>query len=84
MHQQTATWDRAIAVLSCPADPRAAMLFNPVDQHGYTCYLAVAGLEIYDDKGIMYAHSSVRAESVTDGLRADYECFAYGYNNNRP
>ena len=68
LEQQTATWDKAIAVLACPADPRAGFLYNPIDQHGYTSYLAVAGLEIYDDLGIMFAESRVRATDVSDGL----------------
>ena len=68
LEQQTATWEKAIAVFTCPADPRAGMLCNPNDQHGYTSYLAVAGLEIYDNAGMMYANSCVRAEDVTDGL----------------
>jgi prepilin-type N-terminal cleavage/methylation domain-containing protein/prepilin-type processing-associated H-X9-DG protein len=68
LEQQTATWDKAIAVLTCPADPRAGILCNPIDQHGYTSYLAVAGLEIYDNTGIMFADSRVRAEDVSDGL----------------
>jgi prepilin-type N-terminal cleavage/methylation domain-containing protein/prepilin-type processing-associated H-X9-DG protein len=68
LEQQTATWDKAIALLTCPADPRAGYLYNPIDQHGYTSYLAVAGLEIYDDQGIMFAGSQVRAQDVSDGL----------------
>src|SRR5207245_7299333 len=50
LEQQNATWDQALVALACPADPRAANLYNPIDQHGYTCYLAVAGYEIYDDQ----------------------------------
>ncbi len=68
LERQNATWDQVIAVLSCPADPRGSLLYNPLDGHGYTSYLAVAGLEIYDTQGMMYLNSSVRATDVTDGL----------------
>jgi prepilin-type processing-associated H-X9-DG protein len=68
LQQQNATWDKALAALTCPADPRAGVFYNPIDQHGYTSYLAVAGLEIYDDLGIMFLESSVRATDVSDGL----------------
>ncbi len=67
LEQQTATWDKAIAVLSCPADPRA-VLYNPIDERGYTSYLAVAGHETVDTQGMMFANSRVRATDVTDGL----------------
>jgi prepilin-type N-terminal cleavage/methylation domain-containing protein/prepilin-type processing-associated H-X9-DG protein len=68
LEQQNATWDLALAVLTCPADPRAGNLYNPTDGHAYTCYLAVAGEQIYDDQGIMYYESLTRATDVTDGL----------------
>ena len=68
LQQQHATRDHVLAVFACPADPRAAVLYNPVDQHGYTCYLAASGFEIYDTLGIMYLNSRVSAEQVTDGM----------------
>jgi prepilin-type N-terminal cleavage/methylation domain-containing protein/prepilin-type processing-associated H-X9-DG protein len=68
LEQQNAGWDQVLAILACPADPRAAILYNSYDGHGYTCYLAVAGYEIYDNQGIMYLDSHVRFEDVSDGL----------------
>jgi type II secretory pathway pseudopilin PulG len=68
LEKQNATWDEVITVLGCPADPRGSLLYNPLDGHGYTSYLAVAGLEIYDTQGMMFLNSSVRATDVTDGL----------------
>jgi len=67
LEQQNATWDKTLAVLACPADPRKNLLYNYNDGHGYTCYLAVAGHEIYDTLGMMFLNSHVRVEDVSDG-----------------
>ena len=68
VEQPNATYDRVVPVYACPSDPRAPDgLVNPIDQHAYSCYLAVAGLSVYGTDGIMYANSRVAAERVTDG-----------------
>lgn len=67
LEQKGRTSDQLLAAFDCPSDPRSGKLFNSHDQHGYTCYLAVAGHEIYDTKGIMYLHSRVRLTQVVDG-----------------
>jgi prepilin-type N-terminal cleavage/methylation domain-containing protein/prepilin-type processing-associated H-X9-DG protein len=67
LEQQHPSWDTVLPILACPSDPRAATLYNSFDGHGYTCYLAVAGHEIYDTTGIMFLHSRTRAEDVSDG-----------------
>jgi prepilin-type processing-associated H-X9-DG protein len=68
LEQQNPTWDTVFPILVCPSDPRGSTLYNPQDGHGYTCYLAVAGHEIYDTTGIMFLNSRIRAENVTDGI----------------
>jgi prepilin-type N-terminal cleavage/methylation domain-containing protein/prepilin-type processing-associated H-X9-DG protein len=65
--QDLAGYDNPLKVLTCPADPRA-VLINPIDQHGYTCYLAVSGFNIFGNEGIMYENSRVKAEQVLDGM----------------
>jgi prepilin-type N-terminal cleavage/methylation domain-containing protein/prepilin-type processing-associated H-X9-DG protein len=67
LEQQNATWDKTLAILACPADPRKNFLYNYHDGHAYTCYLAVAGYEIYDTLGMMFHNSSIRVQDVTDG-----------------
>jgi prepilin-type N-terminal cleavage/methylation domain-containing protein/prepilin-type processing-associated H-X9-DG protein len=67
VEQRIATFDLTLAVLACPSDPRARSLVNPVDEHGYSCYLAVCGLNNYDNVGIMYQDSRIPASRVTDG-----------------
>jgi prepilin-type N-terminal cleavage/methylation domain-containing protein/prepilin-type processing-associated H-X9-DG protein len=67
LKQQNPTWDTVLPILVCPADPRGAVLYNPKDGHGYSCYLAVAGHEIYGTSGIMFLNSRVRVEDVADG-----------------
>jgi len=64
---QNATWDKTLAVLTCPADPRKNFLYNLDDGHAHTCYLAVAGYEIYDTLGMMFLNSHIRVEDVSDG-----------------
>ncbi len=67
LEQQHATWNLALAAITCPADPRWPLLYNPDDLHAYTSYLAVAGHEIYDTRGMMFLNSAIRLEDVTDG-----------------
>jgi len=67
VEQRVASWEKALAVLSCPSDPRHPNMVNPVDGHGYTSYLAVPGLQHYDDKGIMFLNSRISTATVTDG-----------------
>jgi len=69
-----------LKVLTCPSDPRAGSLINPVDGHGYSCYLAVTGVNTYNigsnvtpantvaQQGIMVYNGKVSATSATDGL----------------
>ncbi|MBN9521348.1 DUF1559 domain-containing protein [bacterium] len=64
--QERAGYDNPITVLTCPGDPRGTMI-NPVDRHGYTCYLAVSGWNTYGSDGVMYLNSKVKLEQVTDG-----------------
>jgi prepilin-type N-terminal cleavage/methylation domain-containing protein len=67
VEQQLASWEKTLAVLSCPSDPRQAHMVNPVDGHGYSSYMAVPGHEHYDNIGIMYKDSKVRDTMITDG-----------------
>ncbi len=69
LEQDQEGWDLVMSVLTCPADPRAGNgLYNPNDGRGYTCYLAVSGYEINDNKGVMYLNSRVTVPQITDGM----------------
>lgn len=70
--QKNAGYHNLMRVLTCPSDPRAGSLTNPVDGHGYSCYLAVTGYNIYTSTsganlGMMYLNSKVDLGTVTDG-----------------
>jgi prepilin-type N-terminal cleavage/methylation domain-containing protein/prepilin-type processing-associated H-X9-DG protein len=79
VEQQNATYNLVLSVYNCPQDPRYPDgLYNPVDHHGYTSYLAVTGLHVYTSTnnraaggsanlGIMYHNSKTSALQVTDG-----------------
>jgi len=60
-------YELPLKVMTCPMDPRAGNLVNPNDGHGYTCYLAVSGLDVYGNEGVMFQNSKVPAATVTDG-----------------
>lgn len=62
LEQTNQGYQNPLAITSCPADPRSRNLVNPVDVHGYTCYLAVAGLDIYS------GNPSSKANGATDGI----------------
>lgn len=65
--QSNAQYQNPLTLFSCPADLRGTYLVNPGDNHGYTCYLAVAGLDVYGNEGIMFQYSKIAAATVTDG-----------------
>jgi len=67
LQAQHPTWDTVLPILACPSDPRGQRLYNSHDGHAYTCYLAVAGHEIYDTTGILFLHSRTRTQDITDG-----------------
>ena len=76
MEQSKQLMQNPIAIFTCAADPRAGNLVNPSDQHGYTSYYAVAGLDTYDPGtnpttgGIITGTNMVAkisAVTVTDG-----------------
>jgi prepilin-type N-terminal cleavage/methylation domain-containing protein/prepilin-type processing-associated H-X9-DG protein len=68
VEQGQATYNVIPSVYNCPSDPRYLdQLFNPVDQHGYTCYLAVSGLSTYGSEGIMFHGAGIAAVKVVDG-----------------
>jgi prepilin-type N-terminal cleavage/methylation domain-containing protein/prepilin-type processing-associated H-X9-DG protein len=68
VEQDRATYNLALTVFNCPSDPRYPEgLFNPLDKHGYTCYLAVAGLRAYGNEGIMFHNSRISVVKVPDG-----------------
>jgi prepilin-type N-terminal cleavage/methylation domain-containing protein/prepilin-type processing-associated H-X9-DG protein len=68
VEQQNATYNAILAVYNCPMDPRYPEgLFNPLDLHGYTSYLAVAGLRTYGNEGIMFHDSKISAVKIPDG-----------------
>jgi prepilin-type N-terminal cleavage/methylation domain-containing protein/prepilin-type processing-associated H-X9-DG protein len=76
MEQQNTTYNIVITTYNCPMDPRYPDgLFNPVDVHGYSSYLAVSGLNTYStgsgtrwtNDGIMFRYSKVSAAKVPDG-----------------
>src|SRR5437899_3172125 len=54
IEQPKAQYQNPMAVFTCPNDPRAGSLINPVDGHAYTCYLASCGIDNYGTEGIMY------------------------------
>ncbi|OWK45240.1 DUF1559 domain-containing protein [Fimbriiglobus ruber] len=54
VEQTNATFDRVLPTFTCPSDPRGT-LYNPIDTHGYTSYLAVSGYSIYGTEGVMYS-----------------------------
>lgn len=60
-------YETPLKLVTCPMDPRAGSLVNPNDGHGYTCYLAVSGYDVYGTEGVMFPYSKVRAETVGDG-----------------
>jgi prepilin-type N-terminal cleavage/methylation domain-containing protein/prepilin-type processing-associated H-X9-DG protein len=71
--QQRAGYDNPLKVVACPTDPRG-VLINPGDGRGYSCYLAVAGHNIYTTsnptpatQGVMVYNGKVKVEHVTDG-----------------
>ena len=66
MEQQTASYDLALQMYTCPADPRAPLI-NPQDSHGYTSYLAVNGNSTYGTEGVMYPDSRTALTGITDG-----------------
>jgi prepilin-type N-terminal cleavage/methylation domain-containing protein/prepilin-type processing-associated H-X9-DG protein len=68
IEQARATYNFVPVVLNCPLDPRYPDgLYNPLDLHGYTSYLAVAGLRAYGDEGIMFHNSRISTTKVPDG-----------------
>jgi prepilin-type N-terminal cleavage/methylation domain-containing protein/prepilin-type processing-associated H-X9-DG protein len=70
LEQATATADRALEVLACPADGHGSYLFNRNDGHGYTCYLGVCGLNTYDSTGVIVGNgvkSTVSLGTISDG-----------------
>lgn len=67
LEQEVATNDLRLPVLTCTADPRAGGMINPIDNHGYSSYMAVTGNEHNDTKAIMFLNSKIPAAAVTDG-----------------
>ena len=67
VEQAAATFDRVVPTYACPSDLRTNDLYSPVDRHGYSSYMAVAGLSIYGTEGVMFKNSRVAAEHVADG-----------------
>jgi prepilin-type N-terminal cleavage/methylation domain-containing protein/prepilin-type processing-associated H-X9-DG protein len=67
VEQDAAGYENLLAMYTCPSDPRAGQMLNPVDGHGYTCYLAVEGYSIYGSEGVMYKNSKITTADVLDG-----------------
>jgi len=73
IEQQKAGSNNPLKVFICPADVRADNMINPVDGHGYSCYLAVTGYNTYTSsnsltqQGIMIYNGRVSVSNVTDG-----------------
>ncbi len=67
IEQSKMGYETPMKLFTCPMDPRAGSLVNPNDGHGYTCYLAVSGLDVYGKEGIMFQSSKIMAATVTDG-----------------
>ncbi len=67
IEQTQAGWNNPLSIITCPSDPRNASLYNPNDNHGYTCYVAVEGLSTYGNEGIMYNQSTVAIPQISDG-----------------
>ena len=67
IEQQNADYSNPLKTYGCPSDPRYASLFNPVDGHGYMCYLAVEGYSIFGAEGVMFGDSQVSTVNITDG-----------------
>lgn len=66
VEQPNVTFDRVLPTFACASDPRG-VLYNAIDTHGYTSYLAVSGYSIYGNEGILYRNSKTSAEHVIDG-----------------
>lgn len=75
LEQDKATYDVILKVVACPADLRyLGGLYNPADEHGYTCYLAVEGYNTLGspgpgpgNEGVMYRKSRTSTLHITDG-----------------
>ncbi len=71
--QGNAGSNNPLKVVTCPTDPRASNLINTYDNHGYTCYVAIAGYNTYTgsntvaQQGIMTANGKVSVPLVGDG-----------------
>jgi prepilin-type N-terminal cleavage/methylation domain-containing protein len=68
IEQKSATYNLVLRVYGCPSDPRYPDgLFSTYDQHGYACYMGVAGLSTYDNTGILRPKTGVSTVHVIDG-----------------
>jgi len=77
VEQENALWSNIFALFACPSDPRYfERFYNPVDEHGYTSYLATSGYNTYStavagggfiNDGVMYRDSRTAVNNIVDG-----------------
>ena len=67
VEQQKAGYDNVLKTYACPSDPRSGKFVNPLDNHGYSSYLAVEGYSTLGNEGIMYLNSKTAISHITDG-----------------
>jgi prepilin-type N-terminal cleavage/methylation domain-containing protein len=68
VEQSNATYNLVLNVFGCPSDPRYPDgLFNPIDLHGYSSFMGVAGFNTYGKDGILAPGRGIPAVKVADG-----------------
>jgi prepilin-type N-terminal cleavage/methylation domain-containing protein/prepilin-type processing-associated H-X9-DG protein len=67
IEQPYARYSDALKALTCSSDPRAGSFINSLDRHGYSSYMAVAGLSYNSKEGTIYNLSKASVPHITDG-----------------